>query len=331
MKTLLPLLAALLLTPGCLISSGGGSSDDTDASDETGTADETGTTDTPDPTVGDESELLAECREGIDVGEAVQIVEDFDQSIHEMVACGGLTATLCGSIVSGIVQAIIDGASDATPPEWTYEGDGSYTSDAAGAGMVTRFYLGDDYSFGNAGDALTENLFEVATYLRGASVELVVDTDNPLNSSAELHFEGTGPYVELLGLGPDPQSPIAVDTGTWDFIETQLGTLEFESEIEVSDPQDQTTVRYQVHTPRMSAAALLGAVPMGYELDLADASRADLGQDLIVETWGIDFVNGNVGALEGVIDFRIAGGPLEYLGALVYENSTYGSAELECP
>lgn len=315
MKPALPLLLTALLAPGCLITS---------ASNDDGALGEEGGEETPE-------ELLLECREDHDIDDATQIVSDFDGSIHEMIACGGLSVTLCASIVSGIIDAIVDNRSDATPDGWRFEGEGLYTSDAAGAGMETRFYLATDYSFGRAGDPVAENLFEVSTYLSGARVSVDFDPSDPLSTSAELHFDAPGPYIEMLGFGAEPQSPIALSLGAWDQAQKQLGTLLFEAEITVNDPQDQTTVRYDVKTTRMSAAALLGAAPMEFELLSADAARADLGQDLVVDDWGVEFVNGNVGALEGVVDFHVEGGPLPYVGALVYENSTYAAIDLSCP
>lgn len=317
MKPALPLVLSALLLPGCIFAPSGSSS--------------SGGADDPTREPVDESEpLLEECREDHDIPDATQIVGDFDLSIHEMVACGGLSVRLCASIVSGIVNALADNRPDATPNGWVYEGDGLYTSNAAAAGMTTQFYLATDTSFGAAGDKLTENLFLASTYLQGASVDVDVDPNDPLSLSATLHFDAPGPYAELLGFGPDPQSPIPVDLSTWSQIEERLGQLEFEATVAVDDPRDETTVRYEVETARMSAAALLGAAPMSYELVRADATRGDLEQDLVVDTWGVDFVNGSVGALQGTIEFHVEGGPLEYRGAFEYDNATYADIELEC-
>ncbi len=318
MKTALPLLLSFLLAPGCLLV---GSNDDDQGGDG---GEDSGTNEpAPDP--------LQECRGDADAEDAAQIAYDFEESIHEMVACGGLTVTLCSSIVYGVVDALIENRSDATPDGWSYEGEGVYTSSAAMASMTTRFYLAEDYSFGKAGEQLTENLFLSTSYLRGASVEIDFDPSNPLSTEAYLHFEEAGPYVELLGFGPEPQSPIPVGSNTWSQIQTQLGTLLFESDVAVDDPQNRSTVRYQVETPRMPASVLLGGGAMEYSLVRADASRADRGQDLIVDDWGIEFVSGNIGALEGTVTFTVEGGDFPYLGSLDYQNSSYGDVDLECP
>ncbi len=194
-----------------------------------------------------------------------------------------------------------------------------------------RFYQTDDTSFGRQGDLLTENLFFASTYLVGARAEVDFDPSDPLATSAKLYFDELGPYGELLGLGADPQSPIDVDLGTWDQLSRALGNISFDADIQLDDAQMQTTVRYDVSTVRMRANALIDGSPLIFDLEQADAARGDLDQDLLVQDWGIDFVNGSPGALDGEIEFSVEGGPLEYDGVLVYDNSTWGRAELSCP
>lgn len=314
------LSALIALAPGCVISASGSGTDPDDADD---------------PTAG-ESELhaLEACRgeaSDEDLEEAVVIVGDYDQSIHEMVACGGLSVVLVSAITSGIVEAIIDNKSDATPDEWEFQDDGVYFTNSAMADMEARFYLAEDFAFGKAGDPLTENLFLVSTYLTGARVEIEFDINDPLSTSGELHFDGVGPYVELLGYGPDPQSPINITTQTWNNIQDNLAAIEFDSDVQVADTQSKSTVLYHVTTNRAPASTLLTGGSMGFELQMADASRGDLSQNLVVENWGIDFVDQGGGALDGAIDFRVEGGPLDYEGSLVYDNSTFGDPELRCP
>lgn len=277
-----------------------------------------------------DANLLRECRGGADAEAHVDIVVDYDQSIHEMVACGGLNVTLVSSVTVGIVDAIIDNRPDATPPDWEFQGDGVYYTNGGDAEMTTRFYANADFSFAAAGDALTENLFRVDSYLVGARVEANIDINNPLASSVELTFDAVGPYVELLGYGENPTSPIALDTSAWDRIQESLGKLEFDSEVSVDDTQSVSTVRYDVSTNRMPASALLSGGGMGYELEMASATREDLGQSLIVEDWGIEFSDGDAGALTGAIEFRVEGDAFTYFGSLTYEDDTFGTPEYRC-
>ncbi len=277
-----------------------------------------------------ESDLLRECRGAADAEAHVDIVVDYDQSIHEMVACGGLNVTLVGSVTVGIVDAIIDNRPDATPPDWQFQGEGVYYTNGGGAEMTTRFYANTDFSFAAAGDALTENLFLVDTYLVGARVRANIDINDPLSASVELTFDAPGPYVELLGYGENPTSPLALDTSAWGRIQDSLGKLEFDSDISVDDTQSVSTVRYDVKTGRMPASSLLDGAGMGYELVMASATREDLGQALVVQEWGIEFVDGDAGALNGAIEFQVEGDAFTYVGSLTYENDTFGTPEYRC-
>jgi len=279
---------------------------------------------------GSDADLLRECRGEASAPEHVRIVEDYDQSIHEMVACGGLNVTLMASVTSGIIDAIIDNRPDATPPQWEFRAEGVYYTNNADAEMTTTFYANEDFSFAAQGEVLRENLFLVDTYLVGARVEADFDINDPLATTVRLTFDAPGPYVELLGYGDAPQSPIELDTSAWDRVQDALGALVFDSQVSVDDQQSVSTVRYDVHTTQMPASALLSGTGMGYELDMADASREDLGQSLVVENWGIEFVDANPGALTGAIDFRVEGGEFEYYGSLVYADSTYGEPEYRC-
>jgi hypothetical protein len=276
------------------------------------------------------SDLLRECRGSADAEQHVEIVVDYDQSIHEMVACGGLNVTLIVSVTSGIIDAIIDNNPDATPAEWEFQGDGTYYTNSADAEMTTRFYANQDYSFAAQGEVLTENLFRVDTYLVGARVEADIDISDPFSSSVSLTFDDVGPYVELLGYGEAPESPIMLDTSAWDRVQTALGGLVFDSQVSVFDEQSVSTVRYDVHTTQMPASALISGAGMGFELDMADANRTDIGQSLVVENWGIEFVDANPGALTGAIDFRVEGGEFTYYGSLTYDNDTFGTPAYRC-
>lgn len=279
---------------------------------------------------GEESDLLRECRGSADAEEHIEIVVDYDQSIHEMVACGGLNVTLVVSITSGIIDAIIDNNPDATPPQWEFRGDGTYYTNNANAEMTTHFYTNRDYSFAAEGELLTENLFRVDTYLVGARVEADFDLSDPFATSVTLSFDSAGPYIELLGYGEDPQNPIELDTSAWDRVRAALGGLVFDSEVSVFDEQSVSTVRYDVHTAPMPASALISGAGMGYELDMADANREDNGQALVVENWGIEFVDANPGALTGAIDFRVEGGEFTYYGSLTYDDDTFGTPAYRC-
>ena len=322
------LLASALGSSGCIITSSDdddGSSADTD--DTFDPSDSAGSSDSSD-TAG--SIDFQECRgdaTDAEVTDTIAIVDAYDQSLHEMVACGGLNVLLCTSVVSGVVEAIIDQRNDATPDDWEYQGEGVYYTSGAMADMTTRFYLSEDFEFGQSGDLVTENLFLVDSYLVNARL-VVTDV---LSGEGELRFDAPGPLVELLGYGPNPESPLSVSLNDLTSIEGKLGALEFDSNVQVEDPRDSGTIIYHLKTERMPAAALINGSAMGYELEMASGNRESLGQELIVDDWSIEFVNGSVGALQGTIDFHVDGNHFDFAGTMVYNNSTYADPELSCP
>ncbi len=278
------LLAPLAFGPGCVIlDGGGGGGDDIDAFED-----------------GEEEGLRLACDADVSVeieAEATVLVEAFRTSLSEMIACGRITADLAGGVQSGIVDAIIDNRPDATPEGWTYEGDGAFTTSGAQASMETRFYLGADFEMGDAGDPVEHNVFLVESYLQGARVSI----PNPLALEAELHFDAAGPLVELLGYGAQPASPIVVDLGTLSSIGNRLSALHFESDIEVVEAGGNETIRYDLHTERMEANALLLGSPLRYELDTLVARTAET--EIEVTEWSAEFFTS--GIVEGSTTFDV--------------------------
>jgi hypothetical protein len=229
--------------------------------------------------------------------EADILVVAFRNSLSEMIGCGRLTMDLAGGVRSGIVDAIIENRSDATPEGWTYEGDGVYTSSAAQAEMETKFYLASDFEFGQAGDPVEHNVFHVDSYLKGARVRV----PDLLSLQAELHFDEPGPLVELLGYGTEPPNPIMVDLDTIGSVGDKIAALHFESEIYVEDVDEDSTIMYSLHTERMRANALLTGEPMRYELDSLVARRN--GMEVDVTDWTSEFFSS--GTVEGSVTFDI--------------------------
>ena len=304
-------LCLSLLGSGCIILGGGGGG--------------SGSASDSDDSEGLETSQLDACRGGAsdaEVEDTVVIVDDFNQSLHEMVVCGGLNVRICSGVIDGVIDAIVAQSTDATPDGWTYEGEGIYRTSGQGVEMTTRFYLAEDFSFGRAGDLVTENLFLVDSYLVGATLDIDFST-----GAAELRYETPGPLVELLGFGAEPPNPLPVDINDLADLKTKLRNLEFESDVVVDDRQSSALIQYDLVTPRQSAGALVGGEPMTYELVDASGSRADLEQSLAVQSWDVVFVDGG---LDGTIDFTVDGEHFGYAGTMVYESSGWADPQLTC-
>lgn len=277
---------------------------------------------------------LAECRgeaSDAEVEDNVSITEEYANSLHEMVACGGLTVLLCSSVIDGVISAIINENPDATPAGWSYAGEGVHVTGADGVSMETRFYVTEDYEFAARGELVRANLFLVDSYLVDA--RLVIDWST---GAAELQYDEPGPLVELLGFGAEPPNPLPVDYNDLSSLKTKLRQLEFESDVVVDDARHPSTIRYHAVIPRMSAQALVTGTPMIYDLVEVDGSRDDLDQRLIVDSWSIDFIDdgsilGGGGELDGESEFRVVGGHFDYAGTAVFDHSKWPEMTLRCP
>lgn len=277
---------------------------------------------------GPNSTEFSACRGGASdeqVADTVRIVDEYGESLHEMVACGQLNVALCSGIIEGIIDAILAQSNDAMPPGWGYQGEGVYHTSGTNVVMDTRFYLTEDFSFGSAGDMVVDNLFIVDSYLIDALA--VVDY-----STGEVTIEhgGPGPLVELLGLGPTPPNPIPITLADISSLGDKLGALEFSADIVVDDPREVSTIQYRLSTSRMPAQALIDGSPMSYILDQADGFRDDLGQTLTVDDWSVTFVDEDGGALDGAIEFHVDGSHFPFAGVMTFMRSTFPERELTC-
>lgn len=275
---------AVALMPGCVILADGEARD----------ADE----DEDDIEIQEGLSLSCDADVSVEVeAEATILVEAFRTSLSEMISCGRLTADLAGGVQNGIADAIIDNRPDATPSGWTYEGDGTFSTSGGQAQMETRFYLGADFEFGASGDPVEHNVFRVDSYLIGARVAV----PDPLSLKAELRFDEPGPLAELLGYGAEPTSPIEVDLQTLGSIGNRLSKLHFESDISVVEAGGDETIRYDLHTQRMEANALLVGSPLRYELDTLVARAGET--EIEVSEWSAEFFTS--GQVEGSTTFDV--------------------------
>lgn len=272
------------------------------------------------------SDALRECAGDLtqaEIDDNLQITADYAQSLHEMVACGGLAVRLCQGVSSGIVDAILTSSTDATPDGWSYQGDGVYITQGPGVEMTTRFYAAEDFTFAAEGEVVPYDLFQVESYL----VDPVISIDFSTGRT-ELVFAEVGPLVELLGLGVAPQSPVELTLADTQGLNRKLEALELDSTVVVNDPQGYSSIQYLTQSPRMPAKDLLLGVAMDFALVEASGLRADTEQDLVVDDWTIQFVGGNM--LEGSSVYHVEGGSFDYFGEARFERSSYAETTVSC-
>lgn len=271
-------------------------------------------------------EELRECAGDLTEAEIdvnIQISADYAESLHEMVACGGLAVRLCQGVSSGIIDAILTNSTDATPDGWTYQGGGVYITTAPGVEMTTRFYATEDFTFAATGEVIAHDVFQVESYLVNPVVTVDLSTGR-----TELVFDDVGPLVELLGLGAAPQSPVELTLADTQGLNRKLEALEFDSTVVVDDPQGDSTIQYHTQSPRMPAKDLLLGVALDFQLVEATGLRGDTEQELVVDDWTIQFVEGNV--LEGSSLYHVVGGTFEFYGEARFERSSYAETTVSC-
>ncbi len=271
---------------------------------------------------------LDDCRGGAtddQVADTVVIAHEYADSLHEMVACGGLNVALCNGVIEGIINAIIEQSTDATPSGWVYQGNGTYVTMSEGATMETRFYVARDFSFAAAGELVTEDVFLIDNYLVNAVVAVDFSTGR-----TDIQYESVGPLVELLGQGANPPNPLRITLGGLGEFQREFRALEFESDVVLDDVREHATVRYHVVTPRLATQALVTGEGMAYELIDADATREDLGQALVVDEWTIEFVGDGGGKLDGSSRYHVDGRHFDFAGETRFESSANPETTLSC-
>lgn len=261
-----------------------------------------------------------------EIDDNVVITAEYGESLHEMVACGGLNVALCNGVIEGIVDAIIDQRSDATPDGWSWQGDGSYVTMAENATMETRFYATHDFSFAAAGERVPHDVFLIDNYLVNAAVSVDFTTGR-----TEIVYDSAGPLVELLGQGATPPNPLEITLDGLSTFQAEFRALEFDSDVWLDDPREHAVVTYHVTTPRLATDALVTGEGMRYDLVEADATREDLDQALVVDEWTIVFTNDGGGQLDGSSSYHLTGGHFELVGEASFEHSTFPETTLSCP
>ncbi len=280
------------------------------------------------PTAAAALEELSECRADTtdaEIGASVVLADEYAESLHELIGCGGLSFALCSAVIDGVIDAIVEQSDDATPDGWEFAGDGVYRTSSGGTVMDMTFYVTEDFSFAKAGEPVTHDLFLVDSYLAGAKLQFDFRTGD-----AEIEFDAPGPLVELLGFGAMPENPLPVDLGDLVSIKRKLRLLELEGRVVVQDTRERSIIGYTLNVPRMTASKFVsGAVTMQYDLENVEGTRADLDQ--ILTTSLFDVAYANHGTLTGIVDFHVAGGPLEYDAHLSWNDTPYPERTLSCP
>lgn len=287
----------------------------------------------PEPWAPDDVQLEG-CTEALEVDEvwdALQVAYDFRTAAHGSLVSGSLVDALAGALDA---FAIADDPSESALPEgFVWDGHGTYVAQSpAGFERHTirvQLFLTEDYGFGQAGDRIEPNLFEMSSYLVDARTRVVGDTWE--ERALEVEHGGPGPLAELVGFDESTPSPLLVDLEGYAEIQARFDALELRADIELADTFEVADVEYVLEV----AQTAVGPIRSGAVVDLALVSatglRPSLEQALGVESWRLAYYGG-YGTLAGDVRFTVEGGPFDYEGVLRYlSQSTAPSLEIRCP
>jgi hypothetical protein len=271
---------------------------------------------------------------------SAKLAYDADASIHELIACGGLTVRIAVGLVTGVVGLVLEDEA-ALPGGLRFEGEGVYSSQSqlgdSSMRMEVRLYekVGEEYVFVEA------NLFSAASYLTGvevqadASADVDIDLGNPLGSSVDadasvtISYEEAGPWAKLLGLGNPPPNPVEVTALA--NIKPNFNNIYMQVSVEVEDVKGDSTIHWLVNTPQLGVTSVFSSGALDYEVVEIEASNPTLEQSLRLESWGLAFGQGH--NLNGEVKLAVeasASAGVSYDAVLSYEDAAYATISLAC-
>jgi hypothetical protein len=265
----------------------------------------------------DQIDRLADCRgdaTDAEVEDAILITEeyalglaaDIEISWHQVIFAYDFTVLWAQTVL---------GAAAGMPLGWTLE-DGVWHYQGATAAIDLRVY-------DPAGEPVSEDIWSIDSYLVGATFSHDDQTD-----LTTVEFEATGPLVDLLGLGPAPESPLVLDAAGRQQIADAIGAMSVDADFIAYALTESTTLDYHARSARQTMTELATAVDLRLELVAVNATRDDLGQTLTTEQWD---VHRRVNGSRGHTTFAVTGGPLDFRGRVDFDIALAPTRELDCP
>jgi hypothetical protein len=290
--------------------------------------------------------VLAACAFGCDTRQTVEVrascldscrgtLSDADVEAH--VAISGelqaaISALLAGSSaygaatssLTGFVQSVAEGHAG-LPSGFSYAGNGVLVATpSADVRVEVRFYLAAGTSFGKAGDAISFNVLDPASYFEGIKIT-ATGSIGPSGVSAglALAFDKAGPGTELLGLGAAPKSPVSIDVSGW---QSKLSAIVVGAIITVDRYDGPTTIHFQATPPKTPAQAL-GSASYPVTFDGFVGTRSDLSQSLSIDSVAL---SSSGGLLDGTFLVRSASAKFSFQMLFSYPKSALPDIAFGC-
>jgi hypothetical protein len=257
----------------------------------------------------------------------LDIYAELQASLSGALAASGSFASSAPS-VTGLIEAMVTGSAG-LPGGYTYDGAGVISaSPAPQVRLEVRYYLGADTSFGKAGDLITFNVFDPASYFEGLGVKTNIKVSaSGVSSELQFTFTKLGPGAELLGLGAATPSPFPVDIGA---LTSGLGKLAVGGDIIVARQSGPSRVSFRIQLKPTGVGAVGGATAP-FVIEGFAAGRTDLGQTLLLDAQELSLVSGS-GALDGQIELSSSSAAnFSFKMLLSYPSSPLPDIAFGCP
>ncbi len=250
------------------------------------------------------------------------LYSDCEDSVHELITCGGLQVSIATNIVLMLIannedlfkqeeRAYLDGLLE---NPFTHAPDGSWTmelSASAGSSFTLSFYDPD------SGELVTDDVFDLDSFLSGVHIQTAVGFDEMLGAPTTKHdfdftWEAEGPLAHLMNGGEPLPDGFTLQLSLTDFLSaspSDLGpfesvfALEVESFVHYFDERSGTTIEYEVAATRDALSSIARSQSLGFEVERIAASAGGLA--LEGDTQTLSFVR--LGALAGQIDYSLSG------------------------
>lgn len=268
---------------------------------------------------------VSACARG-DVQANLAIAQAFEDSMHELVVCGGMAQRFSMSFFNVLIN--LAAKADTAPKQFKYMGDGRYR---VGDVMTITMALPFATSFGQTGDPIPFDIFDPKNYFTNFEVRAVASADllgGSAGAGARLavRYEEPKPGLELLGnlvTGND----VTLEFSAVVDVLSQVGLTQ---DINVDDQRGDAHVVYHAVSapvPMRNLVFAAGSAPMSIRSATVQNTR---GQVLTVTDWGMEFSGGAAGTMDGYVNFEVRGGDFDWAGRLVYPHRKTPDTSFNC-
>jgi hypothetical protein len=245
-----------------------------------------------------------------------------DESVHELITCGGLQIRVASDIVMMLIasnkdlfkkderayidQLMLNPFTQTSDGRWTMPIDG--TSDST---FTLAFYDPD------SGDQIHENVFDLDSYLTGLHIQTDVGLTTMLQDPETKHpfvftWTSPGPLARLLNDGKPLPDGFTLQLSLSDFVGTPASefgpfasvfNVELDSVVDYLDHQPGADIDYKVTTVRDQMKHITSTQSLAFHVDHLAGTADKLTLD--GNTDNLTFVH--LGDLAGRIDYTLSG------------------------